>query len=79
MSTDRETLRKNAINRLLDTYWLDELRHFKECLEEDYYTLEEFTDKIEDHNIYDLICIDDKDVDEVIKELWTDMFNYSHE
>ena len=76
---ERENLRKYAIQNLLDNLWLDELKHFQESLEKDYYTLEEFTKEMECHNIHDLICIDDKDVDEAIKEIWTDMFNYSHD
>lgn len=81
MSTDRKTLRKNAIKYLIDLYWDDELNDLKESVqsEYEYLTLEQFSDQIKDHNIYYLICIGKCDIDETIKMIWTDMYNFSHD
>lgn len=72
-SPARNAQREGAIDDIIHQMYQDEHKHFFEWLDDDL-TLDEFDDKLKEHTLYKLICMQNKEnIQEDIDQLW---FNY---
>jgi hypothetical protein len=79
MSDSRETLRKQAIEKVLAVFWDDEIKHFKKWIleesEGEKMSFIEFKNAAKAHTLYDLICIKDCHVNNCLMEIWQYIFD----